>query len=69
MTIEKPLFSGKGKIRGVMDPGEYNASVDDVAQAQEKVWAEENAAAIEERREWIEKNELPLADIQVLRID
>lgn len=69
MKIEKPLFTGKGKIRGGMDPGEYKASADDVVQARENVWVEENASAIEERREWIEKGEFPLADSQILRID
>ncbi|MDX1779864.1 MAG: type II toxin-antitoxin system CcdA family antitoxin [Thalassovita sp.] len=69
MTIEKPLLTGKGKIRGGMDPGEYEASADDVSQAQEKVWAEENASAIEERREWLKKTGMPLADSQILRID
>ncbi len=30
-------------------------------------WQEENAAAISERSDWIERIGLPLADIQVLR--
>jgi antitoxin CcdA len=34
-----------------------------------KVWAQENAAAIEERRTWIEANGTPLADLQVLKTD
>ena len=37
--------------------------------AKAKVWAEENAPAIAERRAWIEANGTPLADIQVLKID
>ncbi|WP_171181062.1 type II toxin-antitoxin system CcdA family antitoxin [Ruegeria sp. HKCCD8929] len=45
------------------------ALADAVAQAQAKAWAEENAAAIAERREWIKKNGTPLADVQVLRTD
>jgi hypothetical protein len=31
-------------------------------------WAEENAAAIVERRAWIDVNGTPLADLQVLKI-
>jgi hypothetical protein len=31
-------------------------------------WAEENAAAIVERRAWIEVNGTPLSDLQVLKI-
>lgn len=45
------------------------ALADAVAQAQANAWAEESAAAIAERWEWIRKNGMPLADIQVLRID
>lgn len=30
-------------------------------------WQEENAAAIAERQDWIDRNGLPLADVQVLR--
>jgi len=36
--------------------------------AKAKAWAQENAAAIEERRAWIEANGTPLADLQVLKI-
>jgi antitoxin CcdA len=36
--------------------------------AKAKVWALENAAAITERRVWIEANGTPLADLQVLKI-
>lgn len=36
--------------------------------AKAKAWAHENAAAIAERRDWIEANGTPLADIQVLKI-
>lgn len=38
-----------------------------VRAARARAWAEENAAAIEERREWIETNGTPLADVQVLK--
>ncbi len=31
-------------------------------------WAEENAAAIVERRAWIDVNGAPLADLQILKI-
>lgn len=40
-----------------------------VRAAQAKVWAEENADAIAERRAWIEANGTPLADLQVLKTD
>jgi antitoxin CcdA len=40
-----------------------------VRQAEAKAWAQENAAAIAERRAWIEANGTPLADLQVLRTD
>lgn len=40
-----------------------------VKQAQAAAWAKENAAAIDERRAWIEANGTPLADIQVLKTD
>lgn len=39
-----------------------------VSAARAKLWAEEHAAAIEERREWIEAHGTPLADVQVLKI-
>ena len=34
-----------------------------------KLWQKENAAAIAERRSWIENHGAPLADIQVLKLD
>jgi antitoxin CcdA len=37
--------------------------------AQQKAWQEENAEALESKRKWIEKNGLPLAEYQVLKID
>lgn len=37
--------------------------------AKAKAWARENAAAISERRAWIEAHGTPLADLQVLKID
>jgi antitoxin CcdA len=37
--------------------------------AKAKAWARENAAAISERRVWIEAHGTPLADLQVLKID
>ncbi|TFL19779.1 type II toxin-antitoxin system CcdA family antitoxin [Jannaschia formosa] len=41
----------------------------DVAVRQERArrWREENAAALAERRDWIERNGMPLADLQVMR--
>ena len=39
-----------------------------VRMAKAKVWAEENAEAIAERRAWIEANGTPLADLQVLKL-
>lgn len=39
-----------------------------VALAEAEAWAAENAKAIEERRDWINKNGTPLSDIQVLKI-
>jgi hypothetical protein len=32
-------------------------------------WIEENAAAIAERRRWIEANGTPLTDLQVLKVE
>lgn len=32
-------------------------------------WTDENALALKERRGWIEANGLPLADLQVLKLD
>jgi antitoxin CcdA len=32
-------------------------------------WTEENAAAMAERRTWIEIHGVPLADLQVLKLD
>lgn len=40
-----------------------------VRQAQATAWTRENAAAIAERRSWIEANGVPLADIQILKVD
>ena len=39
-----------------------------VRAAKAEAWARENAAAIAERRVWIEANGTPLADLQVLKI-
>ncbi len=39
-----------------------------VRAARAEAWAEENAAALSERRAWIEANGMPLADLQVLKI-
>jgi antitoxin CcdA len=39
-----------------------------VRSARAKAWAQENAAAIAERRTWIESNGTPLADLQVLKL-
>lgn len=38
------------------------------AQKAEK-WRQDNAAAIAEYNQWVEENGLPLADLQVLRLD
>lgn len=40
-----------------------------VREAEAAAWARENAAAIAERRAWIEANGAPLSDIQVLKTD
>lgn len=40
---------------------------DTPAELRAKIWARENAAAIAERRAWIETEGTPLAEIQVLR--
>jgi len=40
-----------------------------VSQARAAAWAEENAAAISERRDWIAANGTPLADLQLLKRD
>jgi len=40
-----------------------------VRMAKAKAWTQENAAAIEERRTWIEANGTPLADLQISKID
>lgn len=39
-----------------------------VRAARAEAWAEENAAALSERRAWIEANGTPLADLQVLKL-
>ena len=38
-----------------------------VRSARAESWAEENADAISKRRDWIETNGTPLADLQVLK--
>lgn len=40
-----------------------------VSEARAAQWAAENAEAIAERKAWIEANGMPLADVQVLKID
>lgn len=40
-----------------------------VRKAKAKAWIQQNAAAIAERRTWIEANGTPLTDLQVLKID
>jgi antitoxin CcdA len=40
-----------------------------VRAAMSETWAKENAVAISQRRAWIEVNGVPLADLQVLKID
>jgi len=39
-----------------------------VRAARAEAWAEENAAALSERRAWIEANGTPLAGLQVLKL-
>ncbi|UWR35742.1 type II toxin-antitoxin system CcdA family antitoxin (plasmid) [Sulfitobacter sp. W027] len=39
-----------------------------VRAARATAWAADNAAAISERRAWIEAHGMPLADLQVLRL-
>ena len=40
-----------------------------VRTAHVELWQKENAAAIAERRSWIESNGPPLADLQVMKLD
>ena len=40
---------------------------DTPAELRAKIWARENAAAIAERRTWIETEGTPLADVQVVQ--
>jgi antitoxin CcdA len=40
-----------------------------VRAARAEAWAAENAAAISERRTWIEANGTPLSDLQVLKVN
>ena len=40
-----------------------------VRAARVELWQKENAAAIAERRSWIESNGPPLADLQVMKLD
>ncbi len=40
-----------------------------VRAAHVELWRRENAAAIAERRSWIESNGPPLADLQVMKLD
>jgi len=40
-----------------------------VRTARAELWRKENAVAIAERRSWIEAHGVPLADLQVLKID
>jgi antitoxin CcdA len=40
-----------------------------VREARASAWAAENAAAIAERRAWIEANGTPLADLQILKTE
>jgi len=40
-----------------------------VRAAHVELWRKENAAAIAERRAWIESNGPPLADLQVMKLD
>ena len=55
--------------------GLYVSAISDAAVAEAvraaraEAWSVENAAAISERRTWIEANGMPLADLQVLKIN
>jgi antitoxin CcdA len=40
-----------------------------VRTARAELWRKENAVAIAERRSWIEAHGVPLADLQVLKVD
>lgn len=42
--------------------------VENLTAARASAWVADNAAAISERRAWIETHGMPLADLQVLRI-
>ncbi|MBF9057923.1 hypothetical protein HKCCSP123_01890 [Rhodobacterales bacterium HKCCSP123] len=37
--------------------------------AQQEAWQEENAEALQRLNDWVDKNGLPLADYQVLKVD
>jgi hypothetical protein len=50
--------SGTHRLTGVREEGDLRIS-----------WTEENAAPMAERRTWIETHGVPLADLQVLKLD
>jgi hypothetical protein len=56
----------------VMGQSKYESQLPTVAGIVEDrpvTWTDENALALKERRVWIEANGLPLADLQVLKLD
>ena len=57
-------MSGPNTEKKAREPGTRG---DTAAEQRAKIWAHNNAAAIAERRAWIETEGTPLADIQVLQ--
>ena len=42
---------------------------DALRKARQEAWQKENSEAIQRLNDWVEKNGLPLADYQVLKVD
>lgn len=69
VSIDAGVLSDARKMNLNVSAISEAALIDAVRVARAKVWAEENAEAIAERRAWIDANGTPLADVQVLKTD
>lgn len=69
VTIDARALSAARRLALNVSAISEAAVIEAVRRAEARAWAEENAAAIAERREWIEAEGPPLARHQVLKAD
>ncbi|MFD2740094.1 type II toxin-antitoxin system CcdA family antitoxin [Sulfitobacter aestuarii] len=69
VTIDSEILSAARDLRLNVSAISEAALSDAVRLARAQSWQAENEAALAERRRWIEREGLPLADLQILVTD